>query len=169
MKERDAYALDLISTYLSSGKSSVLYKKLVDDKKKALMVFAANASQEDYSTYLIAAIPLSDKTSLAELTKEIDEEIEKIKTDLISETDYQKLLNKIENQYVNSNTSMQGIAHNLAKYNVLYGDTNLINKELDIYKSITREELREVAKKYLNKNQRLYLEYLPKKDDEAKK
>ena len=163
MKERDAYALDLLSTYLSDGKSSVLYKKMVDQKKKALAVGAFNLSQEDYGTYIIFAIPLNKQTSLNDLTHEIDEEIERLKTDLISEKDYQKLLNKIENQFVNSNTSMQGIAHNLARYHVLYGNTDLINKELDIYKSISREELREAARKYLNKNQRVILEYLPQK------
>ena len=46
----------------------------------------------------------------------------------------------------------------------LFGDTNLINTEIDIYRSITREEIREVAKKYLaNPNQRLILNYLPEK------
>jgi hypothetical protein len=45
----------------------------------------------------------------------------------------------------------------------MYGDTNLINSEIDVYRSITREEIREIAKKYLNKNQRLILEYLPTK------
>ncbi len=168
MKERDAYALDMISSYLSSGKSSVLYKKLVDQKKKALMVGAFNLSQEDHGTYIIFAIPLNDQVSLKELTREIDEEIEKIQKDLISEEDYQKLLNKFENQYVNANTTMQGIAHNLAKYHVLYGDTGLINKELDIYKSITREDLRKAAQKYLQKNKRVLLEYLPQKEDQSK-
>jgi hypothetical protein len=45
----------------------------------------------------------------------------------------------------------------------LYGDVNLINSEIDIYRSITREEIKDVAIKYLNKNQRLELKYLPKK------
>jgi hypothetical protein len=47
---------------------------------------------------------------------------------------------------------------------MLFGDTNLINSEIDIYRSITREELREVANKYLNTNQRLVLEYLPEEE-----
>ncbi|NQY05116.1 MAG: insulinase family protein, partial [Flavobacteriaceae bacterium] len=51
-----------------------------------------------------------------------------------------------------------------ARYYMLYGDTNLINNEIEIYRSITREDLMTVAKKYLNPNQRLKLEYLPKKD-----
>ena len=164
MKERDAYVLDLISSYLSDGKSSVLYNKMVDVKKEAIMVGAFNNSQEDYGAYIIFAIPLSDKVTMKDLTADIDEEIKKVQTNLISEEDYKKLINKVENKFVNSNTSMQGIAHNLVKYNVLYGNTNLINKELDIYKSITREEIREVAKKYLKPNQRVLLEYLPKKE-----
>jgi len=168
MKDRDAYALDMLSTYLSSGKSSVFYKKLVDQEKKALMVGAFNLSQEDYGTYIIFAIPMNDKISLDELTKEIDAEIAKVQTNLISEKDYQKLLNKFENNFVNANTSMKGIANNLARYHVLYGNTDLINKELDIYKSMTREDLRRVAQKYLNKNQRVLLEYLPKKNDSTK-
>ena len=44
---------------------------------------------------------------------------------------------------------------------MLYDDTSLINNEIDIYRSITREELQEVAKTYLNPNQRVELEYLP--------
>ncbi len=62
---------------------------------------------------------------------------------------------------MNSNSGVQGIAHSLASYYMLYGDINLINKEIDIYNSITREEIRQIAKKYLNKNQRLELKYLP--------
>ena len=46
---------------------------------------------------------------------------------------------------------------------MLYDDINLINTEIDIYNSITREEIREIAKKYLNPNQRLVLDYLPKR------
>ena len=84
-----------------------------------------------------------------------------MQTDLISEKDFQKLKNQFENNFVNSNSSVEGIASSLATFNVLYGDTNLINTEIDIFRSITREEIRDVAKKYLNPNQRLTLEYLP--------
>lgn len=164
-KDRDSYVLNMISTYLSEGKSSVLYKKLVDEKKMALAVQAVNISQEDYGTYALFALPLGD-VQLSTLLAEIDEEIEKIKTDLISERDFQKIQNQFENNFVNSNSSIAGIAGSLATYHVLYGDINLINNEIDIYRSITREEMREVAKKYLNKNARVELEYLPKKDEQ---
>ena len=167
MKDRDAYVLDMLSTYLSSGKSSVLYKKLVDEKKMALQVGAFNNSQEDYGTYILYGLPLGD-VKLEDLMKEIDEEIVKVQNELISERDYQKLQNQFENQFVNSNSSVEGIANSLARYYMLFGNTNLINTEIDIYRSITREDIRNVAKKYLNPNQRLLLEYLPEpeKDNE---
>ena len=98
------------------------------------------------------------------ILKEIDEEIAKMQTELISENDFQKLQNKFESNYVSNNASVEGIADNLATYYMLYGDINLINTEIDIYRSITREEIRDTAKKYLNSNQRMILDYVPAKD-----
>jgi len=160
MTTKDAYVLDMVSTILSDGKSSRLHKKLVDDKKMALMVGSFNMSQEDYGIYFTFAMPLGD-TSMEAILKEIDEEIVKMQTELISEKEFQKLKNKMENSFVNSNASVEGIAHSLAKYYMLFDDVNLINTELEIYNSITREEIREMAKKYLKPNQRLELQYLP--------
>jgi len=160
MKTRDARVLDLISSYLSGGKSSKLYKKIVDEKKTALEIGAFGLSQEDYGMYIIYGLPMTPFTS-ADLLKEIDEEIVKIQTNLISEKDFQKLQNTFDNQFVNANANVEGIAESLAKYYMLYGDVNLINNEIDLYHSITREEIREVAKKYLNPNQRLILDYVP--------
>ena len=165
---RDARVLDVISTYLSQGKSSKLYKKLVDDKKMSLQVAAFNLNNEDYSTYVILSLPLGQNT-LETLITEIDEEVSKIQKELISKKDYQKLQNQFESEFVNSNSTIEGIANSLAEYYVFYdGDTNLINKELDLYKSISREEIRKVAQKYLNTNQRLELHYLPEPQKEEK-
>lgn len=158
--EREAYVLDMLSTYLSDGKSSKLYKKMVDEQKQALQVGAFNIGQEDYSMYVAFALPVGE-TSLDVLNTEMEEEIAKVRTELISESDYQKLLNKFENQFVNSNSSIEGIANSLARNYMLYGDTALINKEIEIYRSISREEIKEVANKFLNPNQRLILSYLP--------
>lgn len=162
MKSRDARVLDLISSYLSDGKSSKLYKKVVDDKKMALQIGAVGFSQEDYGMYILYGLPMGNFTT-ADILKEIDEEIVKIQTDLISEKDYQKLQNKFDNNFVDTNSTIEGIANNLASYYLLYKDVNLINTEIELYHSITREEIREVAKKYLNPNQRLLLDYIPAK------
>lgn len=161
---RDAFVLDMISAYLSGGKSSVLYKKMVDEQKQALQVQAVNLGQVDYNIFALLALPMGD-VSLDSLLVEIDEEVAKMQNELISERDYQKLQNQFENQFVNSNASVAGIASSLATYYTLYDDVDLINNQLDLYRSITREEIRDVTKKYLSPNQRIEIEYLPKKDD----
>lgn len=69
-----------------------------------------------------------------------------MQTALISQEDYQKLQNRFETQSVNQNSSIQGIASSLATNHVLLGNTNLINKEIEIYRSITREDLQNAAK-----------------------
>jgi len=159
-RERDAYVLEMISAYLSDGRSSKLYKKMVDDQKQALQVGAFSIPQEDYGMYLVFALPVGE-TSLETLITEMEEEVAKVREELISERDYQKLQNKFENRYVNSNSSIQGIAGSLATYYMLYGDTELINKEIEIYRSVSREEIQAVAEKYLKPNQRVIIEYLP--------
>ena len=162
VKERDAYILEMLGSYLSRGKSSVLYKKLVDNEKKALAVEAFNLGLVDHSTFAFFAIPMGN-TSKDVLKKDIDAEIKKLQTDLISEEDYQKLQNQVENDFVNANSSVEGIANTLADSYLLKGNTNLINEEINIYRSITREDLRNAARKYLNSNQRAIINYLPKK------
>ncbi|MCH1484839.1 MAG: insulinase family protein [Flavobacteriaceae bacterium] len=158
--DRDAYVLDMISSYLSGGKSSVLYKKLVDKKKLALEASAINLGQVDYNMFAFFALPLGE-TTLDTLLSEIDEEVLKMQNELISERDYQKLQNQFESQFVNSNSSVAGIAGSLATYYLLYDNVNLINEQIDIYRSITREEIQSVAQKYLSPNQRVEIEYLP--------
>jgi len=163
MKTRDARVLDMISTVLSEGKSSRLYKKIVDDKKMALQIGAFNYSQEDYGMYILYGMPQGTFTS-EDIVKEIDDEVVKLQTELLTDKEMQKLKNIYENNYVNGNSNVEGIAENLASFYLLHGDINLINTEIEMYRSITAQEIREVAKKYLNPNQRLLLDYVPSKD-----
>jgi len=163
MKTRDARVLDMISTILSDGKSSRLYKKMVDEMKMALQIGAFNFSQEDYGLYILYGLPMGSNTP-DDMIAEFDKEIVKLQTELISEKEHQKLQNIYESQYLDSNSSVEGIAGNLATFHMLYGDVNLINTEIEMYRSITREEIRDVAKKYLNPNQRLIMDYAPKSD-----
>lgn len=159
-KDRDAYVLDMISSILSGGKSSRLYKKMVDDKKVSVEVQAVNLSFEDYGIYVILSLPVGENT-LQTLYDNIDEEIEKLKSDLISDREYEKLQNEFENSFISTNSSMSGIANSLASYYLLHDNVNLINERLDIYKSITKEEIRDVANKYLKKDSRAVIDYLP--------
>ncbi len=161
----DSKVLDLISSYLSTGASSKLYKKMVDDKKNSLQVGSFNFALEDHGSYITYALP-NNNTPLNDLLQDIDEEVAKVQNDLISESDYKKLMNMEENNFVSSNTRMLGVAENLSNAYIYNKNTAYINEELNEFRKITREEIRAVAKKYLNKNQRVVLYYLPKSTDQ---
>jgi zinc protease len=168
MSTKDARVLDLISGVLTDGKSSRMYKKIVDDKKMAMQVASFNYSEEDYSVFYVFGMPMTGFTS-EQLLKEADEEIVRLQTELISEKEFEKLKNNIENMYVSQNASLEGVAENLASYYLLYGDISLVNKEIDIYRKITREDIKEVANKYLKPSQRLILDYIPVKEQAENK
>jgi zinc protease len=81
---------------------------------------------------------------------------------LVGEREFVKVRNQITTDFVNRNASMAGIAETLANYQVYFGDANLINTEIERYNKVTREDLMNVAKKYLNKDNRVTLYYVPK-------
>ena len=161
--EREAYIMEMISIYLSGGESSKLYKRIVDEKKFALQIASQNLSLEDYGMYFIFSLPMGE-TDMETIINEIDSEIEKMQTDLISDKDFQKIQNIIENRFVSSNSTVAGIGNSLAHNYFFHDSTNHINTELDIFKSISKEEIREVAQRLLGKNQRLELKYLPENE-----
>jgi zinc protease len=162
MTSRESQMLDMASAVLSQGSSSRMFKKMVDEKKNSLQVGSFNYSLEDYGAYFTFALPNGD-TPLDTLVKDMDDEIVKLQNELISEKEFTKLRNQFENQYVDKNNRMLGVAENLADGYTFYKNTNTINTELEELRKITRQDIQNVAKKYMNKNQRVLLYYLPKK------
>jgi len=158
---KDSYVLNYISQVLTGGKSSRLYKKMVDEDKTALQVFSYGRYDQDYGTFSFFALPLGE-TSLEVLSDEMDSQIKRLQTELISEREFEKIKNQVETAFVQKNTSILGITSSLASYYLLYDNTSLINDEIEIYRSITREDIKEVANKYLNPNQRLDMDYVKK-------
>ena len=166
--DKDAYVLDYISSILTGGNSSRMYKRMVDQDKVALQVLAFNQASQDYGTYTMGAL-IKGEPDWDSLKATMDEEIKKLQTELISEKEYQKLKNQFETRFVNANSRIEGIASSLATYQMLQGDASRINKELDIYNSITREDIIVVANKYLNPNQRVEIKYLAGSEPESDK
>ena len=157
--DKDAYVLDYISSILTGGNSSRMYKRMVDEEKVALQVLAFNQASQDYGTYTMGLL-IKGEPDWDSLKTTMDEEIKKLQTELISEKEYQKLQNQFETRYVEANSRVEGIASSLATFHMLKGGAEGINKELDIYRSITREDIMRVANKYLNPNQRVEIKYL---------
>jgi len=159
--DKDSYALDMLSTYLTGGNSSLMTKELVDKQQKALAVMAIPLNLEDGGVFLLYGIA-NMGVDADSLEKSIDIEIERVKTEGVSEKDFQKLLAQVENAVVTQNSSVAGIAQNLAESKVYFGDANEINKEMEKYNKVKREDIQRVAKQYFDKNGRVVLHYLPK-------
>ena len=159
---KESKVLEMASAVLSQGNSSRMFKKMVDEKKNSLQVGSFNYSLEDYGAYITYALPNND-TPLDTLLKDMDEEAVKLQTTLISEAEFTKLQNQFENDFIGKNSKMLGVAENLADGYTFYKNTNNINTELEEIRKISRQDIQDIAKKYLNKNQRVVLYYLPKK------
>jgi predicted Zn-dependent peptidase len=163
MTSKESIALELASSVLSGGQSSRMYTKMVDTKKNALQVGSFNYALEDYGAYITYALP-NGAFALDSLQADMDEEIKKLQTELISDVDFTKIRNQYENEYIGKNAKMLGVAENLANgYTFHNKNTNQINTELEEVRKVTRADIQNVVKKYLNKNQRVVVYYLPKK------
>ncbi|MEL7004709.1 MAG: pitrilysin family protein, partial [Bacteroidota bacterium] len=157
----DYYALQMLTTMLSGGQSSRFQKEIVDKQELGAAVLAFPFSLESGGVFITLGIANVGKTP-EELEEAMDAEVEKVKTELMGEREFQKLQNQIENNFISSNGTVQGIAQSLANYHVYFGDAELINSEIERYRKVTREDIKKVANKYLTKDNRVVLYYLPK-------
>jgi zinc protease len=158
---KDYYAVDMLSRILSSGESSRLYRSLVDEQQKALFVGNFPLALEDPGVSLSFGIT-NMGVDVKDLEMAIDAEVKKVMDELITEKEFEKLRNQIENDFVTSNSRVAGIAESLATYHMFFNDANLINTEIDRYLAVTREDIKAAANKYLQSNNRVTLHYLPK-------
>ena len=159
--DADSYALSMLSTYLTGGNSSLMTKELVDKQQKALALAAIPLELEDGGIFIMYGIT-NMGVEPKDLETEVDKLIKQVQDEGISDQDFAKLQNIMENNLVSGNSSMAGIAQNLAESHVIFGDTEYINKEMEMYSKVTKADLQRVAQKYLDLNGRVVLYYLPK-------
>lgn len=157
----DYYALSMLTTLLSDGESSRLNKSVVDKQQKALFVGSFPIPLEEPGLFLVFGI-VNMNINPSDLESAIDAEIKLAQTVELSDREFEKLRNKIENDFVSRNSTMAGIAENLSDYRMYFGDANLINTEIDKYMKVSKADIMRVANQYLIKDNRIVLYYLPK-------
>jgi zinc protease len=157
---KDFYAVKMLGTLLSQGESSRMQKKIVDEEQKAITAGSFALDLEDPGANIMFAIS-NMGVNPGDLEKSMNEVITDVQTNLVGEREFQKVLNQIENDFVTANDKVAGIAESLANYEMYFGDANLINTELARYRAVTREDLRNAAKKYFNKSSRVVLYWMP--------
>ncbi len=159
----DAYALQLMNTVLAGSESSRIYKQLVEKKQLSSAAFSFPYMLENAGMDIVASICAKGKT-IEENLAAIDEEIAKMQNELISDEELEKVKNQMEKQFIERIGSISSVAELLAQSYMYQGSTELVNTELQKYMKVTKEDIQRVAQKYLTKDNRVILNYLPKQD-----
>lgn len=159
----DYYAVTMLAQLLSQGESSRLHKALIDEQQLALFVGNFPLSMEDPGVAIAFGITNAGVDPMT-MEKAMDAEVKRVQNELISEKEFQKLRNQVENDFISSNSTVLGIAESLANYHTYFGDANLVNNEIDRYLKVTREDIQAAAKKYFTPDNRVVLLYLPIQD-----
>ena len=158
LTHKDAEAIDLLISILATGKSSRMYRRLVDVERAAVNSAAFTWMQEKAG--LVAAYAIGNRgVTIEQLDSLIEEEVEKLINTGVSDQEFQKALNQKESEIASSVGTMSSRAQSLANNHLWYGDAGRINRELEAYLKVKKEDLQRVAKTYLKKDRRNTLHY----------
>ncbi len=149
----DHYALDILSSILSSGKSSRLYSALVDKKQLATSVFTNYGESFDPNLFQFYAV-CNKGVNETDLEKAIYEEIEKVAKDGITEQELQKIKNQKLMEFYNNVETINGKSNNLGTYEVFFGDYKKLFEAPAAYNKVTADDIKRVAAKYFSKTNR---------------
>ncbi len=158
-------ALDVVSSILSGGKNSRLYKRLVYDMQIAQDVSAAQASSELASTFLVTATPRPGHT-IAEVQKVVDEELQRLQREDPSQRELERALNGIEASFYDRMERVGGFggkADQINSYFTETGDPDWFNEDLARYRALSASDVRAAAAYYLPLDRRVELTVEPEK------
>ena len=163
LKSPDSFALDLLSVVLAGGRSSRLYQELVYQRRLVRGVDA------DYTAVSIDPMGLSISAQLlpgvqpATVEREVDRLLDKVKAELISERELQKAKNQIEAAFIFAQDSIFGQAMKIGYYEIT-GGWRQMDGYLDGIRKVSREDIRRVARQYLDADRRTVGTLIPIKD-----
>lgn len=153
LRERDSYVLEVIATLLSAGKSSRLYQGLVREKRLVLSVDADHSLlSRDPSLFTLSAELLPGK-EIAEVEKALDQEVERLKNELVGARELEKAKNQMEASFLFSQDSLFYQAMLLARHEIAV-TWRAMDDYLPAIRKVSPEEIQRVAKKYLVSNNR---------------
>jgi predicted Zn-dependent peptidase len=151
----DDYVFDIIDYFLSSGRTSKLYKLLVEHKGllETIQTMNGTPGARYQNLFAVFAKPRHPHTT-AEAEIEIYNEIEALKTQPVSQKELDKIKNQIKANFIRSLDSNEGLANMLSYFEILVGNYRYITNHIKTVDKITADDIMRVAKKYLTKENR---------------
>src|SRR5436190_4647794 len=147
--DRRYYVTDLLTDILSGGGSSRLYQALVKEKQIFSNIECYHFGSTDAGLLAIEG-KLVKGIKIEEAEKAVEEQLDKMKKELVSEEELQKVKNKTESMIAFEDMSVMNRANSLAYYELL-GDASWMNFELEKYGSVTTEDILEESRKIFRK------------------
>jgi zinc protease len=148
-RDESSYALDVLATVLAGGPFSRLHKLLVQADKSAMYVGASNETGIDPMAFMFW-ISLKPSVSVAISEKIVEQEILKLQKDLIAQDELVRAKNQIIKDWIDSVRTNDGKAEALAQHEIIFGDFSELFQFLDKISAVSAENVRTVAKTYLN-------------------
>jgi len=158
--KKDAYVFEIIGTILGGSMSSRFFKTIREERGLAYSVNAGYIGNDDYGTLM--GYVGTDPSKLEEVKEVITAELEKLKTELVSEKELNKVKNLEIGRFLVSQDSKQNINYNLAMQH-LYGLGEEPKEYAKKIKSVTSEDIMRVANEYFGKEKFLFVEVVPPK------
>jgi len=156
----DSYPLHIAAKVLSDGQTSRIYQKLVYEKQMAVAAFGNANLIEDPNLFYAVAIVQPGK-SPEEVTNALIAELDRLKTDPISEHELQRTKNQFARDYILGRESNQQKAGQLSHAVVIHSDIKTADGEFDIFQNITVADVQRVARTYFRPENRLVLTIMP--------
>jgi zinc protease len=148
--EKDDAALDVLASVMASGKNSRLYKRLVYDMQVAQSVSASQYSSKLAGRFEIDITPKPGQ-SLAAIDKVVQEELQKLMSEAISERELQRVRNSYRSSFLNRLASNLGKSEVLNSYNYMAGTPDYVQQDAARYEQVTQADVQRVARSYLGR------------------
>ncbi len=156
----EMYAADLLSDILSSGKSARLYRSLIHEKQICQDAFAALLPLEKSSLFIVM-VTAKPGISIEKVEEETLKEIDYLVNGEISDYEIERVKNQLAVRKVNELQTVMTKADLLNQFSTYFKDANKINNDIDQYLGIDKKKLQKTAEKYLQKENRSVLTFIP--------
>jgi zinc protease len=157
----DSYALDVLTQYLSDGKSAPLNQVLIDELK-----LTSNTTMYNYTSEISGETQLIVRAfknkNLDEVKNGIEKAFAKFESEGISEKDLNRIKAGQETKFYSSLSSVLGKGTNLASYNTYTGNPGFVTEDIKRTLSVTKEDVLNVFKKYIKNKNYIATSFVPK-------
>ena len=167
INDPDNAVFDAVQNILAGGRTSRLYRSLVQDKKLAVVAggFPGFPGEKYPNLFVFFSIAAAEKTN-EENEKAMLEEIEKLRKELVSEEELERVKQQARADLIRRLSSNSGLASELASYQVLTGDWRNLFRDLDAINKVTREDVQRVANTYFTTSNRTVTYLVPESGSE---